>query len=60
MVSEIHRNMSKSQDGADDQRGSVSDICIPLHYRINKRLLSRLKPGLLSLLRIDPASYANI
>ena len=63
IVSEVHRdvqemrhNMFKSQ--ADDQRGSVSQICILFYCRTNKQLLLfRLKPGQCPLLVIDPASY---
>jgi len=45
IVSEIHRNMLKSQDEVDNQRRSVSEICILLHHRMNIWLFPRLKPG---------------
>jgi len=46
MVSDIHRYVLKSQEGADDQNQSVSVICAVFRYRMNKwSPLSRLKPG---------------
>ena len=61
MVHEMHRNMLKNRDGTDDQRGLVSNIYILFYCRVNKRLLlPRLKPGQLSLLPIDLASYISI
>jgi hypothetical protein len=46
MVSEIHRDMLNRQNRTDDQSTPVSDICILLNYRMNKRsLLLRFKSG---------------
>ena len=33
MVSDIHRNMLKCQQGTEDQRRLVSDICTPFDHR---------------------------
>ena len=33
MVSDIHRNMLKCQEGTEDQRRLVSDICTPFDHR---------------------------
>jgi len=58
MVSDIHRNMLKSQEGANDQRQSVSAICTPFRYRMDRRLpLPGLKPGRQSWPLTDPVSY---
>jgi len=61
MVSDMHRNMLKSQEGHDIQLRLVSDIRILSHQRIYKRLpLPRHKPGQRSRLSMDPMSYLRI
>ena len=46
MVSDMHRNMLKGLEGADNQHQSVSDICMLFRYWVNKwSRLSRLRPG---------------
>ena len=46
MVSDIHRNMLKGQEGTNNQHGSVSDVCVLFRYWMNKWLpLPSLKPG---------------
>ena len=35
MVSDMYRNMLKGQEGTGDSLRSVSDVCVPLHDRIN-------------------------
>jgi len=47
MVSDIHHNMFKCQEGTDDQRRLVSNVCIRFHHQMDKRPpLPRLKSGL--------------
>ena len=55
MVSDIHRNVLKGQDG------SVSDISTPFHYRMtNWSPLPRFKPGQRTRPTIHPISYICI
>ena len=60
MVSDIHRNILKGQEGTDNHC-LVSDICTPFHRQMNKLLpLPRLNSGQRSQLPVDPASYIYI
>ena len=46
VVSDIHRNVLKALEGADDQRQSVSEIYKLFHHRMNKQSQpSRVRPG---------------
>ena len=55
MVSDIHRNVLKGQDG------SVSEISPPFHHRVsNRSSLPRFKPGQRTRLTIHPISYICI
>ena len=46
IVSDIYRNTLKCQEGIDDQRRLVSNVCTLFYYRMNKQsTLRRLKPG---------------
>ena len=61
LVSEMHRNMLKGQEGTDDQLRLVSDIHTLFHCRIYEwSLLPRHKPGQRSRLPMDPMSYIYI
>jgi len=61
MVSDIHRNMLKSQEGTYNRLMSVSDIRTPLRHQIYKPLpLRRRKKGQRSRLPMDPMSYICI
>ena len=45
-LADIHRDILKGQEGADDQHRSVSDICTLFHHRMNKPSpLPRHEPG---------------
>ena len=60
MISEIRGIVVGGQEGADNQRRSVSGICILFHHRMNKRLPPRHQPGQQPRLPIDPTSYICI
>ena len=61
MVTDIHRNVLRGQDGTDDQHPLVSEIYTPFHHRMNKQPpLSRHRPGQRSRLPMDPMSYICI
>ena len=61
VVSEIHRNVLKGLEGANNQDQLVSNICTPSHHQVNNQSpLSRLEPGQQSELNIDPATYVLI
>jgi len=61
IVSDIRRNMLRSQEGTDDQILLVSDVCTLFHRQTNKRLPPpRHKPGQRSRLLVDPMSYVCI
>ena len=62
VVSEIHRNVLKGLEGANNQDQLVSNICTPSHHQVNNQSpLSRFRPGQQSQLNIDPANlYSHL
>ena len=61
VVSEIHRNMLKGLEVANNQHQSVSNLCTLFHCWVNNWLpLSGFRPGQRSQLNVDPATYICI
>ena len=61
MVSDIHRNVLKGQEGTDNRHQPVSVICTLLRYRTNKRSpFPRLKAGQQSQPLTSPVSYSPV